>query len=468
MSDGTHLPSEIKRERIPLLAFLLDLVYLLLILLLLPYFSYVAVRKGKYREGFRAKFLGRVPIRSGDRPCVWLHAVSVGEVNLLATLLTQLEQRLPQWEFAISTTTMTGFALARKKYAKHLVFYCPLDFSWAVNTAFRRIRPNLLLLAELELWPNLIRAADRRGVPVAVVNGRLSEHSARGYTRLSWIIRPLLQRIDLLAAQNETYAERFRRLGARRETVHVTGSVKFDGAETNRQNPATQRLAALAGITDEDVVLLAGSTQQPEEQMALEVYRRLSQEYRQLRLIIVPRHPDRFGAVANLIEDSGVRWQRRSRLDSDPADPQARVLLVDTIGELSAWWGVAQIAYVGGSMGRRGGQNMIEPAAYGAAVSFGPNTKNFRDIVALLLQAEAAVVVHNQPEFTDFVRRVLSDRGFAHKLGQRARDLVRAQLGATCRTVDLITDLVAVEKDRIEGHPRIGAPHWATSLAKKV
>lgn len=451
-----------------MLAFVLNAVYLLLILLLLPYFVYAAVRKGKYREGFGAKFLGLVPVRDGDRPCVWLHAVSVGEVNLLATLLVELERRLPQWQFVISTTTMTGFALARKKYEKHLVFYCPLDFSWAVNTAIRRIQPNLLLLAELELWPNLIRAASDRGVPVAVVNGRLSERTARGYGRLSWIIGPLLRRIDLLAVQNEAYAERFRRLGARPETVHVTGSVKFDGAETDRQNASTQRLAALAGMSDDDVVLLAGSTQHPEEQMALEVFRQLSPEHPPLRLIIVPRHPDRFDAVAELIERSHVRWQRRSRLDGDTVDRDARVLLVDTIGELGAWWGVAQIAYVGGSMGRRGGQNMIEPAAYGAAVSFGPNTKNFRDIVALLLQADAAVVVRSQQEFTDFVRRSLVDHEFAEKLGQRARDLVQAQLGATRRTIDLITDLVAADHGQVEGNPRLGAPHWVTRSTEKV
>jgi 3-deoxy-D-manno-octulosonic-acid transferase len=425
------------------LALLLDLVYVLLIILLLPYFIYAAVRKGKYREGFRAKFFGLVPTRTDDRPCVWLHAVSVGEVNLLATVVAELERRLPDWQFVISTTTITGFALAKQKYAGRVVFYCPLDFSWAVNRALRRVRPDLLVLAELELWPNLICAARRRSVPVAVVNGRLSDHSARGYRRLGWIIRPLLRQMDLIAAQNEEYAERFRQLGARPETVHVTGNVKFDGAETNRQNPATQRLATLAGVTDEDIVLLAGSTQDPEERLALAAYRQLSGQHPQLRLILVPRHPDRFEAVAGLVDGSGLKWQRRSRLEADGADPQARVLLVDTVGELRAWWGTAQIAYVGGSMGRRGGQNMIEPAAYGAAVCFGPNTKNFRDIVALLLQAGGAHVVRDQNELTDFVRQSLAEPEFARALGQRAHRLVQSQLGATRRTVDLVVELTA-------------------------
>jgi 3-deoxy-D-manno-octulosonic-acid transferase len=428
-------------ERIPSLSILLNLIYGLLLLLLLPYFVYMSIRKGKYREGLGAKFFGLVPVREGDRPCIWLHAVSVGEVNLLAPLMAEIEGRLPGWQCAISTTTMTGFALAKQKYAGQMVFYCPLDFSWAVNRAMRRIRPQLLVLAELELWPNLIRAARRHAAAVAIVNGRLSDHSARGYQRLTWLVGPLLRTLDLVAVQNEEYAERFRRLGARPETVSVTGSVKFDGAETDRQNPTTQQLAAVAGIAADDIVLLAGSTQEPEEEMALAAYRELSPRHPRLRLIVVPRHPDRFDAVADLIDRAGVPWQRRTRIGDEPADPAARVLLVDAVGELGAWWGCARIAYVGGSMGRRGGQNMIEPAAYGAAVSFGPNTKNFRDIVALLLDADAARVVHDQDELTGFVGRCLSEPEFAGELGRRAQELVREQLGATRRTVDLLARL---------------------------
>jgi len=322
------------------------------------------------------------------------------------------------------------------------VFYCPLDFSWAVRAAVRRIRPNVLVLAELELWPNLVRAARRQGARVAVVNGRLSEHSFRGYRRIRPLVARLLSRVDLVAVQDETYAERFRRLGAPAGAVHVTGSMKYDGAQTDRNNPTTARLRRLAGIAHDDVVFLAGSTQEPEESLALAAYRRLSGAWPSLRLILVPRHPDRFEAVARVLDDSGVAWQRRTALDRQPPDPNARVLLVDAMGELGAWWGTAQIAFVGGSLGKRGGQNMIEPAAYGAAVCFGPNTRNFRDIVATMLARRAAVVVHDGDQLTGFVRRCLEDPRRAAELGDRARALVSEQLGATERTLHLMAALM--------------------------
>jgi len=356
-------------------------------------------------------------------------------------------------------------ALAKKKYPRQTVFYCPLDFSWAVSAAMRRIRPDVLVLAELELWPNLIRAARQTGARVAVINGRLSEHSFHGYRRIRPLVARLLRQLDVVAAQDETYAERFRLLGTWPERACVTGSMKYDGAQTDRANPTTQRLAELAGFADDDIVLLAGSTQEPEEAMALDAFRKLSPQWPRLRLVLVPRHPDRFEAVAKLLDASGIPWQRRTALDhkaatggraEEPATGpscaggattgrgfiMARVLLVDAVGELGAWWGTAQIAFVGGSLGSRGGQNMIEPAAYGAAVSFGPNTWNFRDIVAMMLARDAAVVVDNGEQFTAFVRRCLQQPDYAATLGERAKMLVLSQLGATQRTFQILDALV--------------------------
>jgi len=421
---------------------LLDLLYGGVLLAGLPCFLWQALRNGKYRAGYGQKFLGLAPRRDVQQHCLWLHAVSVGEVNLLAPLVDRIAQQWPDWQCVLSTTTAAGMAVARKKYPHLSVFYCPLDFSWATARAMRRIRPNLLVLAELELWPNLISAARRHGAKVAVVNGRLSQRSYCGYRLIRPLAAQMLRQIDLIAAQDQTYAERFRALGARPECVHVTGSMKYDGAQTDRNNPATARLKRLAGLDDDDIVLLAGSTQVEEEIAVLEVFRRLSADYRRLRLIIVPRHPQRFEAVARWLDDSGYRWQRRSRLEADGADRNARVLLVDTVGELSAWWGVAQIALVGGSFGKRGGQNMIEPAAYGAAVCFGPNTWNFRDVVAAMLAADAAVVVHDADELADFVQRCLDCPHYAAQLGRRAQALVQSQLGATDRTVQLLAELI--------------------------
>jgi 3-deoxy-D-manno-octulosonic-acid transferase len=240
--------------------------------------------------------------------------------------------------------------------------------------------------------------------------------------------------------------------------------MKYDGAQTDRRNPRTGALRQLAGIADDDIVFLAGSTQEPEEQIAIDILRRLAPQLPRLRLILVPRHPERFDGVARLLDASGIPWQRRTQLDHrgvagaealrspsaqgapgvfpnrDPSHP--RVLLVDTVGELGAWWGTASIAFVGGSFGSRGGQNMIEPAAYGAAVSFGPNTWNFRDIVAALLAADAAVAVQNANDLEAFVRRCLEEPVYAAALGARAQALVRSQLGATRRTTALLESLL--------------------------
>ena len=422
--------------------YLFNLAYLSLLALAGPKLIHSAVTHGKYRRGWLEKFFGLVPRREGDEPYLWFHAVSVGEVNLLAPLVAEIARRQPQWRCVLSTTTATGFATAQKKYPALTVFYCPLDFSWAVAAAMRRIRPTCLVLAELELWPNLISAARRSGARVAVVNGRLSERSFNGYRRLRWLVGRSLAELDLIAVQNDEYAERFRRIGARPQTVHVTGSMKFDGAQTDRDNAATVRLRKLAGIAEGDVVFLAGSTQEGEEEVALETYYALSAAHPRLRLIVVPRHPERFEAVAALLDRSSIDWQRRSRLEQEGWRPTARVLLVDTIGELGAWWGAADIAFVGGSLGNRGGQNMIEPAAYGAAVCFGPNTRNFRDIVEQMLAARAAHVVLNAAELTSFVERCLSDRRFTDDLGRRAQRLVSGQLGATLKTYELLVPLV--------------------------
>jgi 3-deoxy-D-manno-octulosonic-acid transferase len=257
----------------------------------------------------------------------------------------------------------------------------------------------------------------------------------------------------LIAAQNEESAERFRALGAPQDRVHVTGSLKYDGAPTDRNNPRTVALRTLAGLAEDDVVFLAGSTQEAEEQIAVDIYRRLASEHPRLRLVLVPRHPERFDAVAKLLDAANLPWRRRSGLKHIlPAEPGAdgRVLLVDTIGELGAWWGTATIAFVGGSFGSRGGQNMIEPAAYGVAVSFGPNTRNFRDVVASLLAANAAVVVHDADELESFVRRSLDEPAWAAAFGARAQAFVQTQLGATARTVALLETLVPSAENRVE------------------
>src|SRR5690606_12875066 len=265
--------------------YLFNLAYGLAALTAAPWLAYAAWRHGKYREGWREKLLGLVARPKPGGPCVWLHAVSVGEVNLLAPLLTLFRARHPDWRVVISTTTLAGRRLAEQRYGEQAtIIYCPLDFSWAVAAAMRRIRPRLLVLAELELWPNLIAAARRSGAKVVVVNGRLSERSFRGYRRIRGLLRRTLASVDLFAVQNQAYAERFIQLGAPAERVRVSGSVKFDGAITDRRNPQSVTLARLWNVEGTAPVFVAGSTQHPEEQLVLDAYRHLRGEFPTLRL----------------------------------------------------------------------------------------------------------------------------------------------------------------------------------------
>jgi len=440
---------------------LMDFVYFLVILVTSPiWISRFFFHPEKYRHGWSEKLLGLVPRRHSDTPCVWFHAVSVGEVNLLRPLLSEFRRRFPQYDIVLSTTTRSGMEVAKKRFPDLPVFFCPMDFSWAVRRAMRRIRPDLLVLTELELWPNLIRAASMSGAGVAVVNARLSDRSFRGYRWIRWVFRGTFDRMSLVAAQDSTTAQRFVELGVSANRVVMTGSLKFDGVELDRNNEMTRRFRELAAIGSDEVVFLAGSTQKEEETLAIQVYRELSWEFPRLRLIIVPRHPERFDEVAEMLNESQLAWRRRSELsnqtdvsqdrggrkdqtlekETEPSlsrSPQTSppIILVDTVGELSAWWGVAHIALVGGSFGSRGGQNMLEPAGYGAAVCFGPNTWNFRDIVAHLLKANAAVVVHDLDELRQFVRRCLEDPQYVLGLGENARNLILAHRGATQRTI---------------------------------
>ena len=425
------------------MSWLFDLAYVVLLLVVSPILLWRMVVAGKYRTGWSEKLLGRVPIRGGHAPCMWFHAVSVGEVLQLEPVLSELRRRLPTVEFVISTTTPTGRSVAVKKFPADRVCYFPLDFSWAVRDAIRRLRPSVIVLVELELWPNFVLQAHRQGIPLALINGRVSQRSSRGYSRIRPLMARLLNSFEILAAQNATLCPAARRSRALRERLHVTGSIKFDRVTTDRRNPRTEELRQFFGIALGDQVFVAGSTQAPEESAAIDAYLVARKAHSNLRLIIVPRHKERFDEVGRLIELRGLPLVRRSQAPAarDESPTQPPVLLLDTLGELAACWGLADVAFVGGSLGNRGGQNMIEPAGYGAAILFGPNTQNFRDVVELLLADDAARVVRDAADLAQALAECLADRNGAQAAGSRAQKLVLAQQGATARTVDLLAGL---------------------------
>lgn len=436
-----------------MLKLILNCCYLVLATLVLPMVVWKRVRTGKYRQGWREKLWGQLPdLRHEKNARIWIHAVSVGEVLQLRQVTERLLRLRPDVKILVTTTTETGHAVAREKLSGCDIAYFPLDFSWSVQAALERVQPELIVLVELELWPNFILEAARRGIPLVLVNGRLSEKSFRGYARIRPLVRLLLARFSVMAVQSEEYRRRFISLGAQSESVVVTGSIKFDGVLTDRANPRTQALRAWLEIGDDETVFIAGSTQAPEEELALHVYESLLREFPGLRLILVPRHPERGRELAEWIQRRGFAVRRRSLPGThDASGKPPAVGLLDTVGELGACWGLADVAFVGGSFTDRGGQNMLEPAAFGAAVCFGPNTWNFRHVVELLEHHAAAQTVRSREELLEFVRRMLSDPAQAARLGARAQQLILQQQGATDRTVELILHVLETARPAASG-----------------
>lgn len=392
----------------------------------------------RYREGLAQRLLGAVPERRGDRPCLWIHGVSLGEILAARQLIPALVRLLPGWELVISATTLTGVQAARQRFGEHTVVYSPLDLSPIVERAFRRLRPDALVLIELDLWPNWLLAAARRKLPVALVNGRMSPRSFAGYRRARPLMRQLLAAFGLLLVQEQSYAERFVQLGADPARVEVTGNIKLD--QLPEPDPAAAEAArAITGFRPEHRVLLGGSTSGDEERHLIAAYAALREEHPELRLALCPRHPERGDEVAGWIEAAGLPLARRSQ--QPPPNAEA-VWLFDTIGELGGLYQLADVPFVGGSLNRRGGQNMLEPAALGKPPVVGPNTWNFADAVAELLAADGIRQLAGPEELLPVLRELLADPMAAKAIGARARGAVGARRGASQRSAERIAELL--------------------------
>jgi 3-deoxy-D-manno-octulosonic-acid transferase len=428
------------------MCYLLNAVYGLVLSFLFPWLAVRALMTGRYLQGLLQKLLGVTPgFFSSQKPAVWFHGVSVGEIHLLTTVVNAFRRRHPDWQCVISTTTKTGMAEAVKRFAGLPLIFWPFDFSWAIKRTIRAVRPRLVVLAESELWPNFLRVAGKRNVPVIVINGRMSPRSAARYRKLAWLARPLLfSRVGKFAMQSDGYAQALRNLGVDPKRVTVTGSVKYDGVLGERKNQQTTALAAKLGITERDRVWVAGSTHAPEEEIVLDVFRRLRFKHPELRLILVPRSPDRFDEVARLIDRHSFSFVRKSRLESPPSD-QPAVILIDTMGDLNAAWGLADVGFTGGSLdGKRGGQSMIEPAGLGVPVVFGPHVWNFRDAAMRLLEVNAAIRVEGTNAMEHELLRLLDNNELRETMGKSARAMVLAQQGATERTIDEIDEMLGL------------------------
>ncbi|HTC75670.1 MAG TPA: 3-deoxy-D-manno-octulosonic acid transferase [Edaphobacter sp.] len=421
------------------------IVYSLLLLAALvlgaPYWLLRMATSGRYRAGLAGR-LGMVPkdLRAAvaGRDVVWIHAVSVGETMAATQLIRQLREALPGWVFAISTTTETGQRLAKERLAGAPVFYLPLDFRFAVGRYLRVVQPRMLALMESELWPRLIDECATRGIPIVVVNARVSDRSFPRYMRLRRLWRPFLERISQFLAQSHETAERLVRIGAPSERVSVMGNLKYD-VRAGDASPMTKRVGSLLYQAR---LIVAGSTLAGEEEALLAAWPTIQKAVPDAALLIAPRHPDRFEEVSGLIRKSGYPFFRCSHLllDTEPIFG-GTILLLDTIGDLASMYGIGAAAFVGGSLVPKGGHNPLEPAQFAVPVVMGPSFENFREMVEGMRATDAIRIV--APErLSETLIALLRDNEDAKALGERGRAVFEAQAGATARTVQALMALL--------------------------
>ncbi len=424
------------------------------IFVLLPWFLLDALRHGKYVAGLGDR-LGDVPeIEAGGRAVIWLHCVSVGETQAARPLARALLERFPAHVLAVSTTTLTGQRLAREVFRDDaaVIFYFPFDWAWSVRRSLRRINPSLVLIMETELWPRFLRECRKSGVPVALINGRISEKSFKNYRRLGGFIKSVVGTLTLAIMQTEADAKRIRALGLRPERARVAGNIKFDADTGTGEGVITLELRERFAFDDKRPLIVAASTHAPEEAITLDAFRQAcvaaqSNSNPRPRLLIAPRHPERFNEVAALLESTGFSWTRRS------SSPQAKdsvcdVVLLDTIGELRGVYPLAALVFVGGSIAPTGGHNILEPAAAARCIITGAHTFNFSSIMRDFLERDALVQLPalTEPQactaLAQIFREMLNTDERRQRIGERARAALEQNRGATEETLKLLAPLL--------------------------
>ena len=414
---------------------LYNIILIVVTVLLLPVIIFKLVTVPKYRGGITQK-LGR--IRKGvnrvirDARPIWVHAVSVGEVMAAHPLIRELKKKYPGRSLILSTVTVTGNFTARRRVPEaDAVFYFPFDYPWTVRRVINKINPVAVFVAETELWPNFFRELRKQGIPSAVINGRISPHSYRNYVKVKRLFKRVFAYTDLFCMQSEADAERIQEIGAPPERVMVTGNLKFD-----QKIPVVQ--SSPVAIPAGHKVITAGSTHNGEEAALLNVFARLRKKIPNLILIIAPRHPERFDDVDRLINEAGYTCQRRTGLRGEVKD----VLLLDTIGELRSFYSICDIAFVGGSLVKVGGHNLLEPAAMKKPVIFSRYMSNFKEISEALITAGGGLMVKDKEELYTKMDNLLSDHGLAAAIGERAFEVIAANAGATKKTIDAVGRLI--------------------------
>jgi 3-deoxy-D-manno-octulosonic-acid transferase len=429
-----------------------NILFVLFFWLSAPWYFLKMWRRGNWRAGFGQRFArygAEIRAGPGQRPVIWLHAVSVGEVGVCLQLLRALESGLPAFQFVVSTTTSTGMGELRRRLPPHIQpIYYPADFPGVVRRALNTFRPRAIILVEAELWPNLLWQAQERGVPLFLVNARLSERSFKGYGRFSFLFRPIFNKFRAVGCQQAGDAERLIALGFPAEAVHAVGNMKFDAAQPEaRPGLDVPALLRQIGVRPGAKLLVAGSTHAGEEAILADMLPRLRRRIPELFLILVPRHFERAREAGQELAARGIPFVYRSDITSGKsfAPGEIACLLVNTTGELKFFYEQAALVFVGKSLTAEGGQNPIEPAALGKAMVFGPNMQNFKAVAGAFLAEQAALQVQDATELEQGIGELLGDDQRRSEMGARALEVVRQNLGATARTVQLITERMGTE-----------------------
>jgi len=418
-----------------------DIIFLIYFIFSLPAFLFKLVVWSKYRNGIGMRF-GILPrhvrhvLKNGERR-IWLHAVSVGEMAASQPLLEALRKRFPGHRLVISTTTETGNQVAMRLARQgEPVIYFPLDMSIIVKRVIDDIKPEIFLMMETELWPNFIGYLHKRGVPIALVNGRISQRSFKGYMLIRWLSRETLNKISLFCMQTEADARRIIAMGAPISKVKVTGNVKFDVHEIEPfSKEEVSGLRSHLKLANGDELLVAGSTHKGEDEIILNAYKRLKERFSHLRLLIAPRHLERLKYIENLTRKAGLVPVRFSGMQIDEKDG---VILLDTIGQLKHIYSVATLVFVGGSLVPHGGHNMIEPASLEKPLVFGRYVFNFQEVADILLSKNGAILVNDEDELVESCMRLLSSPEERFEMGRCAKESINESRGATSRNVELI------------------------------
>jgi 3-deoxy-D-manno-octulosonic-acid transferase len=431
----------------PMMYLIYSFLFTLGVLLTAPY--YLWKRRDELAGRLWRERFGLLPesFQQAERGAIWLHAVSVGETLAVVRLARDLQGLFPDRKIFLSSVTPAGRVAGESRLPSVAGrFYLPMDWRGAVGAALERIQPSLLLIVETELWPNLLRASHEFGARIILVNARLSTRSFRRYRLLRPLMRRVLEHVDVICAQTEADAERFRHLGAAPERIVLAGNLKFD-SEPPRLAAFSCLLEKAVAMTARGPIMIAASTMPGEEPIVLAAWSKVRAHYPKALLVLAPRHPARFDEVAQILTDSGRSYTRRTHLASQEPEISSQVaapevLLLDTIGELAGILELADVVFMGGSLVPTGGHNILEAAYWAKPVVFGPHMENFQDIARLFLEANACVQVQDAAGLAESVLKLFGDRAAAERLGERGKQVLQKQTGATARVLEQVQRLL--------------------------